>query len=151
MSPAEQDLFSLRARLDKLERENRWMRRLAVLVVIAFGVVALAAAQQKDEPKSYILTDAQGKERGRLGMGKEGPFLHFSDENGKARGGLEMGKGGISLRFTDDKGRLIAGLSLEPEGVAVVASDRNNKLLVGPNAVQNNTGVLLAPEPEKKP
>jgi hypothetical protein len=143
------DLDALRARLETLERQNRWMRRLAVVLILALATAALTAANQKVEPKSFIVQDDQGKERGRLSMGKDGPVFQYTDENGKMRGGLEMTRDGIALRFLDEQGRLHTGLSVEREGLAIVSSDRNGKLLVGTNGIQNNSGVLLVPEKEK--
>jgi hypothetical protein len=81
MNTASHPFDQFAERLDKLERRNRRLTSVLVLLLVAGGLVLLGAAQkaerQSSEMESFVLRDSAGKERARLAIGKEGPALQF--------------------------------------------------------------------------
>jgi hypothetical protein len=154
MTAATPTLEALQTRLERLERQNRVLRRggLAMLLVAGAAVLVAAEAAPKGQimqGERFSLKDAQGRERAWLGIGREGPVLRFLNENGRERAGLEMGREGIVLRVLDSKGYLQTGLSLEKSGVAVVSIDEAGTPLVGERAVKTEAGVFFGPNMRK--
>ncbi|MHC4138043.1 MAG: hypothetical protein ACYS0K_24150 [Planctomycetota bacterium] len=78
-------------RLERLERENRWLRRIgAVTVAVAAAVFLIGQGKDKKLPdlevRSVQVKDKDGKVRVALGTDAEGtPHLRFADEHGKLR------------------------------------------------------------------
>lgn len=63
MNTATPDLQSLAARIEKLERQNRWMKRTAVAVIFIVAVVPFLAQQRMSRSQvaeQFVLRDAQG-------------------------------------------------------------------------------------------
>jgi hypothetical protein len=145
------ELAAILARLERLERENRWLKRAAVVLVVLAGTGLLTAAQNTSKDKvmqgqRFSLRDASGNERAWLGMGKAGgPQLRFLDANGDERAAFEMANNAMTLQLLDAKGNLQTGVSLEPTGVAVVSYDDTGRPLVGPNALKSDAGALVPP------
>jgi hypothetical protein len=147
------ELAAILARLDRLERQNRWLKGGAVLLLVLAGTGLLTAAQNASKDKDKVmqgerfsLRDASGHERAWLGMGKAGgPQLRFLDANGDERAAFEMANNAMTLRLLDAKGNLQTGVSLELTGVAVVSYDDTGRPLVGPNALKSDAGILVAP------
>jgi hypothetical protein len=133
-------------RLERLERENRWLKRGGLCVAVIAAVILLTGSQDQAKKsmqgERFSVMDARGKERAYLGMGVTGPVLRFLDENGDERSGLEMSRTGIVLRLLDARGDVQTGLSLEPLGVAIVSYDSTGRPLVGPNALKSDSGAL---------
>jgi hypothetical protein len=98
-------------RIEKLERQNRRWKQIALLCVIAIASIVLtdrllgqtqtpkatkrkpaAAAPaptapvvpEKIEAESFVLKDSSGRTRADLAMGGTGPTLRFLDQNGSA-------------------------------------------------------------------
>jgi len=79
------DVKSLYERVERLERQNRWMKRMgvvAILPVVAFLVSGQANVDTKKtvEANEFVLKDTNGVVRAKLGMGllydvKDGPAL----------------------------------------------------------------------------
>jgi hypothetical protein len=92
----------INARLEKLERENRWMKKIGVVAVV-FASVLFISGQSKTnkvlEVNEFHLVDASGKVRAKLVMGGlslQGPELSF-DAEGQSR---------ISIVASDDQARI---------------------------------------------
>jgi hypothetical protein len=87
-----QALDTLAARIDTLERQNRWLKRGAVAVA-AIGLCAGAAAQTLKRVavvgERFTLVDTMDRTRAalenRAGTATTSPVLTFLDEKGKAR------------------------------------------------------------------
>jgi hypothetical protein len=153
MTTAPVGLDALVTRLEYLEKQNRRLKQVGLVALIVFGAFVLMGGQEKaksqvTDGEKFVLRDPNGKDRAWLGMGKNGPGLHFLDENGAERAGMEMMKEGMALRLLDGKGKLMTGLSVERSGVAVVAIDENNRLFVGANALKTDAG-LFSPSPRR--
>jgi hypothetical protein len=153
MSTTPTNLDALVARLEKVETQNRRLKRAGVAVLVLLGAFLVMGGkdQTKDQAthsSKFTLRDANGKDRAWLGMGKDGPTLRFLDENGAERAGLSMMKNGLALSWLDGRGKLMTGLSVQRSGVAVVSVDENGQLFVGANALKPDAG-LFAPNVRK--
>jgi hypothetical protein len=72
------------ARLEKLERQDRWLKRGGVLVAVRAGVILLMGSQLQPQSKTmqgerFSLRDGSGNELAYLGMGQNGLALRFLD------------------------------------------------------------------------
>ena len=137
--------MDINARLEKLERENRRMRKIGIVagvVVSMFIVGGQAKTNKVVEANEFHLVDASGKVRAKLSMVLTEPSLSFRDANGDEVVALGNYGGLPNLSLGKDKSPrafLSAGspdgwpsptLSLVPaEGhlgsVAAVAPDRD--------------------------
>jgi len=113
----------LEQRVEKLERENRWMRRIgAVAVAVVAAVFLVGQGKEKEPPdlvvRSLAVKDKNGNVRATLGTLANGtPQLRLADRHGKPRamlGTLESDLLGLSLWDSDFKVR--AALSLNAAG-----------------------------------
>ncbi len=133
-------------RLDKLERRNRPLTSVLVLLLVAGGLVLLGAAEkakrQSSDMESFVLRDSAGKERARLEMGKEGPVLQFLNDRGQPLATVGTGKDALLLRLYDRNGYLRTGIALEQDGVALVTYDGDGQLERGRGAVLETNGVF---------
>jgi hypothetical protein len=114
MISQEQDLSLVIGRLDRLERQNRWLKAAATAVLVLGGAVVLMAGQPQDktgDPHQFVLRDEKGNERAFLGITKDGSALRFRDENGKDRLWLGLVKNTPGLIFFDNQGKRQAALS----------------------------------------
>ncbi len=99
--------MTLAERMTKLEAENRWLKRGAAVGLVAV-VAVLCMAQARPAPQSvdasqFTLRDAQGRERLRIELTRDGnPAINLIDQEGRLRSSL--GPHGIS--FYDDSGRM---------------------------------------------
>ncbi len=91
--------MTLEQRLEKLERENRWMRRIGA-VGVAIAAAVFLIGQGKDKPRvveaeAFVLRDGEGKQRAVLSMEKPNtPSLVLLDQNGTKRVYLLAEQGG---------------------------------------------------------
>jgi len=107
---SEETLDTLAARIDTLERQNRWLKRGAVAVA-AIGLCAGAAAQTlKSAPivgDRFTLVDTMDRARAtlenRVGTAATNPVLTFVDEKGQPRVRLGLGLHGAALLETIDE------------------------------------------------
>ena len=99
--------MTLEERLTKLETQNRWFRcgAAAGLVVVAalLGMAQAPRSPQSLEASQFILRDAQGQERLRIEVARDGnPAINILDREGRLRS--SVGPHGIS--FYDETGRM---------------------------------------------
>jgi hypothetical protein len=111
--------MTLDQRLEKVERENRWMRRIGmVAAAVAAAVFLIGQAKEKEpqdlEVRSLKVKDRDGKARVTLGTDADGvPHLRFADEHGKLRamlGTLEEDLLCLTLWDRDFKVRAALGM-----------------------------------------
>lgn len=119
---SEAKMESLVRRLERVERENRRLKRGAVAVV---GVIVAAILMGQGgskiriiEAEGFKLVDAAGVPRGGLFTFPDGSVgLALSDKDGKAKAMLHVGADKSTiLRLTDKDGNARVGLAVEPEG-----------------------------------
>ncbi|MEQ8788607.1 MAG: hypothetical protein RIC55_20015 [Pirellulaceae bacterium] len=95
MNPSNDSLTSLHRRLEKLERQNRLLRRVgfAAMILVVVAVVSGQARRTSREvaAEAFLLLDAEGKTRGELVMAEDGPLLRLLDAEGQPRATLSGG------------------------------------------------------------
>ena len=95
--------MDINARLEKLERENRWMKKIGI-VAIVFASVLFISGQAKTnkvvEANEFVLKDGNGRARARLSM-----FTLFRDPDSAASAeNTRMRKDIPNLSFYDAEG-----------------------------------------------
>jgi hypothetical protein len=100
---------SILERLNALEKQNRWMKRIGVAaIVIAASLLVMgqkAAVNRTIEANEFLLRDSNGTVRSKWVVTQDGPRLLLLDGNGKERvvmycnafGGGGLGLGGIAF------------------------------------------------------
>ena len=107
-------------RLAELEREQAETKaKLAPLEK------ALEAQRQEVRARSFVLVDEDGKTRGALKAGKEGPVLKLADETGKSRAMLGVDKNGPKLILRDESGKVRVWLVAGRDGPKLNLYDEN--------------------------
>jgi len=106
-------------RLERLERENRWMRRFgAVGISVAAAVFLIGQGKEKKlqdlEVRSLTVKDADGKVRARLGTlaKRASACLALVGKEGNIRAQFWVtagGSTGLSFWGKDGKGRVLLG------------------------------------------
>jgi hypothetical protein len=148
------DRSKLAARIERLEKEARWIRGVGACVLILSGAFFLmgqaAPTNGVVEAKDFILRDADGKLRARLSMDEQlgGPMLRFYDEHlpprlrslrpipgqslDKDRLAIPTARFGLVgnrplLALSDLEGQQSASLSIHDTGPLLVLNDENGK------------------------
>ncbi len=94
------DMQAVLERLDRLEGQNRWLKRGATVVLLMLSTLALTAQRSTNkavEANEFILTDEHGRTRADLNVVGGAPGLTIYDTRGKARAILALGKDGPFL------------------------------------------------------
>jgi hypothetical protein len=115
-------------RVERLEREIRWMRRIGAVTVAIAAVVFLVGQSHKNAPRDLVgrslalkdnqgrirlravadhdeqdpglqILDQKGNERLRMALGRPGPYLTLRDELGNARVLVAWANGGKPTPF----------------------------------------------------
>ena len=115
-------------RLKRLERENRWMRRIgAVGVAVAAAVFLVGQGKEKVPPDlkvhSLIIVDKNGRRRAKLGTwDKKGgfPYLALLDSRGQNRLNLSVEADVPHLALNDRVGKPRVMLGMTPDGSAAL-------------------------------
>ncbi len=161
MSSSPTDLAPVLARLDRLERQNRLLKRTGVVVLLLIAALLFWGETRRNDVQAapglsnnralqgdkFMLQDDHGNNRAGLVMGKEGPALMFYDDHGKERAGLELSRNATALRFLGPTGKVQAGLSVETGGVAIGYYDETGRVHAGSDALKNVVGFSLSNEP----
>ena len=96
MKPETIDLLVVADRLEKLETENRKLKRAALLALSSLGAVLLmgqtASRSTTIEAETFVLKDSLGRTRAEITLLPAGPTLRFFDESGNVAS-LLSGKG----------------------------------------------------------
>lgn len=115
------NIDDLAARVVRLERENRKLKRvgLAVLAAAACAVLmAQAHGRRVVEAESFVLKDSTGKTRAVLHMAKIGPGVTIGADGKVKQESQEPVETGPALTFTDKDGKLrvILGVKRDWDG-----------------------------------
>jgi hypothetical protein len=127
----------LSARLEKVERQNRWMRAggIAALVLVAAGAaMGQAAAPPKViQAERFEVRDAGGKTRAVLGINPEGVAeLALHDKIGEPRIGMDVAPEGPSRAWLGEAGKRGIMLFQTPDGSpALGLSDKEGNPRIG--------------------
>jgi len=107
---AHPDVKSLCERVERLEKQNRWMKRMGVVAMLS-AVVLLVSGQAKVDTKKtveaneFVLKDTNGVVRAKLGMGlafhlKNGPALILYDDGEQQRVSVAASEGQAQITLT---------------------------------------------------
>lgn len=103
-------LESLRARLDRLERHNRYLKLAGALLLT--GMLVSGAMAQGFSPvveaERLVLKDRAGRARAAFGLAGDGsPVLSFNDEDGMTRLLLGIVNGEARLNVASRDGKIV--------------------------------------------
>jgi len=89
--------MGLEIRIEKLERENRHIKRLGLTALVVTGLIisiGQARPQQPDVIRAtkFVLVDENGQQRATLGIENGGPALVLEDTNGRGVVQLQVPK-----------------------------------------------------------
>jgi hypothetical protein len=122
----EPTLDTLTRRLDRLERQNRWLRRVS-LVILLGAVATLLMGQAPPhrpprivEAEEFVLRDARGQVRATLGttQSPSAAFLRIHNDDGKQRARIIVSSDGTSsLEFMDSSDRVRVLLGVRDHGL----------------------------------
>jgi len=128
------DLEKMAAKIDRLERQNRFARRLGVIVAV-FAAAFLLLGNSPNKAKTLdaqrlLVRDSSGTVRVEISVSdKTGqPKITLSDTKGKTRFhlGLHSKESVPSIAMLDGKGRLRSSFGLSPSGKSTLR-------IIGPN------------------
>ncbi len=130
----EPGLALLTQRLDRVERENRWLKRIGTLVLIAVAAVVLMGQQGAPvvEAQRFLIRDpASGKARAALSLLQDGSVgLSIISLDGKSLSLSADAGGNMGLMLGDSnrtlRGQLFAGADGSP---ALILQDRSGKVI----------------------
>jgi len=132
---SEPTLDTLAQRLERVERENRSLRRVGVLMLVGVAALLIAAqatANRVVEAEKFVVRDASGKIRAELGAPPDGRVaLTLFDRDGGLRVELRvLTNGRVGLLLYDKNGKSRAALRVLAEGGPVLGLfDKDEKLL----------------------
>lgn len=124
---------AVKQRLAKLERQNRRMKLSAIASLVIVGAVMLTGQTSRQSTpselraRSFILVDAQGRQRAILDLKKDEPGLALLDENGNVRALLSLVPEGpiLDLIGTDGKSAARVDSLLNQPGLVLLDANRN--------------------------
>ena len=124
------------ARVEKLESDNRRLRRIGVLgALLLVGGALFLAWKPLDgsvEAPKFVLAGNDGKQRMVWALERDGsPGMTLFDANQKTRFTLKMGPDGTpNLLMRDAEGTIVYQLTCKPEGMgAMTIMGKDNKIL----------------------
>lgn len=108
----DQTLETLTGRIDRLERQNRFLKGVAVAIgalVLSVGAAAQATKSAPVVGDRFTLVDTMDRARAtlenRAGTASSKPVLTFFDEKGQPRLRLGLGPRGAQLEVIDESGK----------------------------------------------
>lgn len=133
------ELGALSNRLERLERDNRRLKRLGTAILLLASTLLLMGQGRPNrtvEAERFIVRDRQGRVRveigtprfsgAAVGLNSDDPAIWISDEKGQDRAVLTID----GLWFADVKGRKAANLEVESGKRAGLAFyDKDGKVL----------------------
>lgn len=117
----EPTIETLVRRLERVERENRWLNRIGVATLAVIAAVVLmgqVSPSKLVEAEMIFLQDAKGKPRGALGVNDDGMvFLGLADKDGTSRAEVSvLADGSANLVFRDKTNIARVGLTHWKDG-----------------------------------
>jgi hypothetical protein len=114
-------------RLERLERSNRRLKVSGLVVLLGLAAVGLMGqarpALQTVEAQEFVVKDAGGVVRARLGASQSGASLNLAHEGGRANLVVSGARSqGAHLVVTDSAGRVKSLLLVNPESVGLYLS-----------------------------
>lgn len=153
------DIDAIQARVDRLERQNRWLKGVLLLAVFVPGAAAVVGVQQATpkvvEAESFVVKDSNGRTLAVLGRHGEYHGLNLYDARRRPAASFALDREGSSLGLNDERGRSVtisatkksAGLAIAYDndeiGVALGLTDQGPDL-----ALRDQKGKMLFHRPE---
>jgi len=129
-------LDSLKMRIDRLERQNRSVKRLTAVLffvitaLVVTGISVPRKVAKEIEAERFVLRDASGKVRASLGFSEDERMgLTLFDKSGKNRiwlGVLDKNNT-VSLALRNQKGELRVGIGVTEESSMMIAYGKDDK------------------------
>ena len=120
MAPAEQDLRSIVERLQKVEKQNRTLKRFGLGFLLLIGAAVTmgqARPSRTAEAEQFVVKDPQGHMRAMLGFSLGAPMLNLYDKVGVTKASLVVGANGIPvLSLFDAAGNQTVSLANGEDG-----------------------------------
>lgn len=134
------EIRSIVDRLEKLERQNRRLRRIGGLIILSVaGVFLMAQARPSRtlEANEFILRDSHGKERAALKTVGGEPSVNFygelqvrfCDVGGPCRLELTAHRENASITLAESSGTARAVISISGPRTLAVLLDKNGKVI----------------------
>ncbi len=148
----EPTMDKLEMRLDRLERENRWLKRIGALVGVGIAAVVLMGQARPSkvakviEAERFVLRDKDEKVRASLNVlsgNRYGLILYDKDE--KPRLVLGHTPIGLGLSLLDKNGKVRSQLAYLPDGRSALSindQDGKSRLLLGVDAGVPTIGLV---------
>ena len=133
---ADATLGSVLQRLDEVERQNRFFKRMfaggLIAVLLLLGVVFLAPRSGIVEAREFIVRDSQVNRRAVWTTTSQGiSVLHLLDQEGAARATLSVTPDGDpTLALTNHDERSLAAMAITNEGPALGLYDKDHEPLI---------------------
>jgi hypothetical protein len=144
---------SLVKRIERLEKQNRFLRLTSLLsIILLSGVLLMAQSHQEATLTAgrFELVDRAGKVRAALGMTEIGPALLLIDERGTTRVSLNTTATGSSLKLYDAFGEREGGaFEVDASTREFRLHDKSGKIRAGLNIGSNGPALLLVDADEK--
>jgi hypothetical protein len=121
---------SVLERLEKLEKQNRRIKRAGLAVMVFIGAALLsgqASVPWKIEAERFVLRDSTGKVRGELGMTGHGPLLTLYDNDGAQRAAFGIAEKGPGIFFLDAIQKRRVALGVVEKGPVLAFFDQDGK------------------------
>jgi hypothetical protein len=141
----EPTIGNLIERLNHLERQYRWSRRMGTVVIVAIaGIVMMGQAKPVRggkiiEADAFVLRDSNGKVHAILGIENNTTFLRFYDNDGRPRIATALtAEGNPALSFVHKDGKPALTLSDVSDKTALHIFDKNGNSSV--SLVQDPSG-----------
>ena len=136
-------------RLDKLERQNRRLRQGVALILTILGtllLIAQSSPKRTVEAEEFILRDAAGRIRAKLGMWTAEPSFALYDSAGRAK--VLMDGNGPAVHLSDANAIPRLSIMVDESGAGFSVSDTRGRLrgVLGTRDSQNATTVSFYDE-----
>lgn len=107
------DVNALYERIERLENQNRWTRRLGAVAILSVAVLfvsgqAKVSTKKTIEAEEFVLKDANGKTTAELSSSDAGPDLRFLDQNGAVRLSVGVYAGAPNMALFDQDSKQVA-------------------------------------------
>lgn len=145
------ELDDLLIRVEKLEKQNRRLKRLGLVLGLVLATGLLVGAQDKPAKKTVeanriSLHDDDGAERGHLTVTPEGLGIIYTG-GGAPSAGLVVGRNGVLMQQLDGTGRPLTGVSVHSNGIDMGYRSSKVGTDSGTDAIRDVTGLSLQASP----
>ena len=140
--------MTIEERVEKLELQNRRLRRALTAVLLAGAALAAMGAAYGDVPevvraRRFEVVGADGQGVAHLGQTMSGGYVQILDPRGKTAAQLSSNSTGGAMYTYSISGRELVGLTSTPSGSGVVTTyDANGEKLIALTVTVEGTGAV---------